>query len=207
MLRRDSLHRFPTAKDADASLTNGPPANPADLAALVDDHICDLASRIHTGDTNDWHQYWNESRGEDPTPKHEEQCRDSLLSDLRTLLPSRAHAEPEGRYTNGNRSDIKVLFGPYHVPVEVKKQSHPGLWTAIRDQLRSKYTSDPVTGGYGIYLVLWFGPEISIPAGPEEAKPASANDLRRQLVDPLTDEELRMISVRVVDVSRPIKKK
>ena len=207
VLRRDSLHRFPTAKDADASLTNGPPANPADLAALVDDHICDLASRIHTGDTNDWHQYWNEPRGEDPTPKHEEQCRDSLLSDLRTLLPSRAHAEPEGRYTNGNRSDIKVLFGPYHVPVEVKKQSHPGLWTAIRDQLRSKYTSDPVTGGYGIYLVLWFGPEISIPAGPEEAKPASANDLRRQLVDTLTDEELRKISVRVVDVSRPIKKK
>ena len=55
------------------------------------------------------------------------------------------------------RADIEAICAGFNVPVEIKKNSHPELWSALRTQLIAGYTNDPATGGYGIYLVLWFG--------------------------------------------------
>lgn len=203
VLRRGSQHAIPTVKSVNDSLKLGHPANVADLFALVDDHLCHLVRGIRSSSTNDWRQYWNEPHGADLTPKHEEQCRDALLSDLRKRLPAGIHAEPEGRYAFENRSDIKVSSKDFHIPVEIKRHEHRDLWSAIRDQLISKYASDPDTGGFGIYLVFWFGAERRFQAPPSGARPTTADGLRAQLAAALSDEELRKISVRVVDVSRP----
>jgi hypothetical protein len=69
-------------------------------------------------------------------------------------------------------------------------------------QLISKYTSDPDTEGYGIYLVFWFGAALTQApaAGP---RPATPEELRRQLEATLTDEEARKISICVIDVADP----
>ena len=61
---------------------------------------------------------------------------------------------------------------------------------------------DSATGGYGIYLVFWFGNE-HMPRAPAGARPASASELRRCLKSTLSDEEARKISVVVVDVTPP----
>ena len=79
------------------------------------------------------------------------------LRDLRPRLPVEVDAQPEGRYANDRRADIRVTCGDFHVAVEIKKNNHPELWSALRSQLIERYTIDPATGGYGIYLVLWFG--------------------------------------------------
>ena len=204
--RRDTLYEHPVPERVVATLSGGTPDNPGDLAALLEDLLEDLACEIRTSNTDDWRQYWNENKRENsPSPKHEDQCRDALLSDLRRMrkLPDGVDAQPEGQYANDRRSDIRVACGAaFNVPVEIKKNQHRDLWTAIHNQLIEHYVSDPNTGGYGIYLVFWFGPEFTKTPPPQGRRPETANDLKERLEETLSDEQKRKITVSVVDVAR-----
>ena len=174
------------------------------MAALLTDKLTELATRIRTTNTDDWLQYWNEDpQGRPVKPKHEEHCRDALLSDLRGLLPDGVVAEPEGEYANDMRADIRVAFGDFNVPVEVKKDRNRQLWSSLNNQLIAKYASDPATGGHGIYLVFWFGGE-GMPAPPQGRPPADAVELRDLLEAQLAPSDKHRISICVVDVS-PVK--
>ena len=134
------------------------PLTRGDLAAFLVNRLEEISLRIRTANTNDWRQYWNEDQYRRPSePKHEDSCRDALLSDLRASLPMGVDSQPEGRYVNDKRSDIRVAYRDFNVPIEAKRNSHRDLWSAMRDQLIAKYASDPATSGYGIYLVFWFG--------------------------------------------------
>ena len=201
---RDASYSHPTIDQVCQTLNGGTPANPGDLAALIMDRLCELADQIRRGNTDDWRQYWNEPHKKSPTPKHEERCRDALLSDLqlRLRLPQGVDAQPEGQYANDKRSDIRVYFGGSNVPVEIKKNSHQKLWSALRDQLIAKYTSTPGTNGYGIYLVFWFGKDLTQPP-PSGTRPTNAEELKTRLEATLSPDEARKISVCVIDVSRP----
>ena len=203
VIRRDASYCHPSVDQIGRTLNGGLPANPGDLAALVLDHLEEIGERIRTGNTDDWHQYWNEGPNRSPRqPKHEDSCRDALLSDLRQRLPRGIDAQPEGQYASDKRSDMRVAYSDFNLPVEVKKNTHRDLWSAPRMQLISKYTSDPDTEGYGIYLVFWFGAACTQApaAGP---RPATPEELRRQLEATLTDEEARKISICVIDVANP----
>ena len=166
-----------------------------------------MAVRIPASNTNDWRQYWNEdSNGQPEDPKNENSCRDALLSDLKERLPEGVDAQPEGRYAYEGRADIRVSHQDFNVPVEVKKNSHPNLWSAPRQQLVARYASDPATGGYGIYLVFWFGKERTQPS-PDGPRPTTPEQLREQLQNTLTPEENRKITVCVIDVGKPDRSK
>lgn len=189
-------------------LKNRQPANPADLAALTMDHLCEIGIGIRRGNTSDWRQYWNihssnVSEQKQPTPKPEDICRDALLSDLRrALAPINVDAEPEGRYADEKRADIRVSHrGGFNVPIEIKKSCSRDLWTAIKSQLIQKYTRDPGTEGYGIYLVFWFGNHKDCrPISDAGPPPGSASELKRRLEDSLSNAERLKISVCVIDV-------
>ena len=201
IIRRDAEYHHPTIEQVRETLNGDAPANPGDLAALLVDRLHKIATRIRTGNTDDWRQYWNEPSGQEPTPKHEDHCRDALLSDLRHCLPPGMDAQPEGQYANDKRADIRVACRDFQVPIEIKKSNNPKLWSAIRTQLIAQYTTDPATGGYGIYLVFWFGREKCQP-GPD-GRPTSAAELEERLRETLSPDEARMISVCVIDVARP----
>ena len=201
VLLRDLTYRQPTIEQVCRTLNDGTPANAGDLAALLNYRFLELARSIRTGNTDDWRQYWNEPRGHDPTPKHEDQCRDALLSALRPCLPAGVDAQPEGQYANDKRADIRVAYRDFEVPVEIKKSKHRQLWSATRDQLIAKYSSAPATGGYGVYLVLWLGKDMT-QAPPEGSIPDDVDELRTRLLEALSDAERRKISVVVIDVSR-----
>ena len=203
VIRRDAEYRHPDAKQVCQTLRDGPPANAADLAALVMDRLREIAVQIRTGNTDDWRQYWNEnSYGRPCSPKPENSCRDALLSDLRQRLPHGADAQPEGEYANDRRSDIRVSCRDFQVPVEVKRNKHRELWRACKDQLIKQYTSDPATNGYGIYLVFWFGKDHTQPP-PSGTRPDSPTVLEEQLKATLSEDGARKISVCVIDVSNP----
>ena len=67
-------------------------------------------------------------------------------------------------------------------------------------QLIKKYTREPGTGGFGVYLVLWFGANFT-QAALDGRRPATPQELQFLLEDTLTVEQKRKISVCVIDVS------
>ena len=202
-LRRDAEYRHPTLQLACETLAGGPPANACDLAALTVDAIDSIARRIRTSNTNEWRQYWNEAQHGIPSnPKVEGACRDAFLAALRPLLPESVRAEPEGQHLNQNRADLAITSAEFSVPVETKKNGHRDLWSAINKQLVAKYTLDSATGGYGIYLVFWFGAEHQRKRA-DGARPTEPKELEDLLRRSLSEDQARRIQVRVVDVCRP----
>ena len=203
VIRRDALFSHPSPEEVNNTLNGGTPANPRDLAALLYDKLAEVGLRIRTDNTDDWRQYWNvDSYGRPQNPKPEDSCRDAMLSDLRLILTQGIDAQPEGQYANDRRSDIRASYTDFNVPVEIKKNTHSDLWTAIHDQLIPFYTSDPATAGYGIYLVFWFGPGFTTAAPPEGASPTNIDDLKNKLENTLCAEQTQKISVCVIDVSQ-----
>ena len=203
VLRRNVCYRHPDIDAARRSLDGRQSANPADLAAVTMEALSEITTNIRHGSTNDWRQYWIPDEGErQEKPRDENDCRDAVLSDLQYKLgPLEIDAAPEGRYADEKRADIRVSYGGFNVPVEIKKSIHRNLWSAIRNQLVAKYTRDPTAGGCGIYLVFWFGKELCQP--PESgSRPSTASELEERLRGTLTPEEARLISVCVIDVAR-----
>ena len=187
------------------TLQNSPPSSAADLAAITVEVLERLANRIRNGETNDWCQYWHRDpkTGTPPKPLHENDCRDVFLSDMQKMLRDyRIDAQPEGRYAEEKRTDIRVSYGSdIAVPIEIKKNSDRRIWRGISEQLVPKYTRDPRADSYGIYLVFWFGPaymRIVPPEGDIPDKPGELKILLEKLSDPERGGRIRVV---VIDVS------
>ncbi len=207
-VRREVGFRHPRIGQVISTLNNAAPANAGDLAALTRYHFHDMAKEIRNGNTDDYKQYWDLESGtvRPDRPKHEDACRDVFLSNLqKRLAPLGVDAQPEGRYADAKRADIRVSVGGdqgFAVPVEIKKNTHPDLWSAIRNQLIARYTRDPCADGYGIYLVFWFGADRT-QSPPSGKRPGSAVELEDRLRESLSADENRRISACVIDVSNP----
>ena len=203
--RREAGFTYSDASRVVETLENLQPANPADLAAVTVAHLNSIAGSIVDGNTSDWKQYWNidgYSRPENPHP--ENACRDTLLSHLRhRLQPLGIDAQPEGRYANDKRADIRVSYSGFSIPVEIKKSCSRDLFSALREQLIARYSRDPDSAGHGIYIVFWFGVTDGcrpVPMG-NGARPENACELEIQLKATLSAEEKMKIQILVIDVS------
>ena len=204
--RREAEFRHCDIQEVVGVLDNRSSANVADLTALVVSVIEELSKQIRDGNTSVWRQYWNvDSHGRPQEPRPENTCRDTLLYDLCDRVKRLGiDAQPEGRYAEDKRADIRVSFGNFNVPVEIKRSCHSDLWTAIRDQLITKYSRDPGAEGYGIYLVFWFGDtEKCRPTSGPDSTPQNGMELKSGLLDTLSASERRKIFVCVIDVSKP----
>ncbi len=198
---RDASYRHPELGHLHRAFNDREPANAGDLAALVHDRLSAVAADLRTRNTDDWRQYWNEDAyGRPRKPKHEHSCRDALLSRLRPTLPADVDAQPEGQYAGDKRADIRIAYGACNVPVEIKKDRNPRLWSALQSQLIERYTRGTERGGYGIYLVFWFG-QGGMPAPPTGTRPTTPAELQERLEGTLTAEEALKIAVLVIDVS------
>lgn len=208
-LARDAAFRHPSPEELSAALDDGPPTSAADLAALVVDRLLEIGDDLRGGDANPWRLFWNETGpGREPAEtKHEDSCRDALLSLLRAALPEGVKVWPEGRHADDRRSDLRVTYGNFAVPVEIKKNTHRKVWSSASRQLAARYATDPAADGYGIYLVLWMDPARTSPA-PEGRRPKSPEEMEERLrkglvLDGLPPTDARKISVCVLDVRRP----
>ena len=201
VVRRDARYEPPTPRTVLAVLDDGPPASAGDLRELVVDRLERIAGEIRATNANLWRQFWNEDRERPEGSKHENACRDALLALLRVRLPDGCDAQPEGQYAGNRRADLRVSYGEWNVPVEIKKNRHSDLWRAVRNQLLPRYANDPATEGLGIYLVLWFGAWRTAVA--ENGRPGTPDALREHLLAELTPEERRRAAVVVMDVTPP----
>ena len=203
IVNRDASYRHRTIDEIQGTLDNRAPANAADLAALLFVRLADIEADVRGGSSDGWRQFWSNDHDDlRRTPKVENSCRDAVLAALQTRLPPGVDAVPEGHYAADKRADIRASCSGFNVPVEIKRNSDPNLWSALRTQLIRSYTTDPDTEGYGIYLVLWFGADKT-KRDPNGTRPTTPGELEQQLKSTLTPDEARKISVIVMDVTKP----
>ena len=200
---RDAGYAPASVERVAETLRGGRPTNAADLVVLVADHLDDLGADLRGGDENAWRDFWNEdSHGRPVSPKPENSCRDAVLGALRRRLGGRIDVLPEASHARGARSDLRVSCDGMAVPIEIKREGHPGLWTAVSEQLIPKYTTLPAADGHGIYLVLWFGGD-HVGKGPSDRRPTTPEDLRKALEEAPPHDGESKIQVRVLDVTSP----
>ena len=202
---RDASFIQPSIESVVSTLSNNKPANAADLMALTLDHLEILGTGIRNNNTNDYRQYWNTDKFNKPdNPKVEDACRDALLSDLKTQLEKlNINAEKEGYFVEDKRSDIKISYMDSYrivIPIEIKRDNHLDVWKALWSQLIEQYTRDPEAQDHGIYVVFWFGTGKT-PPPPTGRKPSTADEMKKTLLDMMTEEEKRLIGLCVIDCS------
>jgi hypothetical protein len=213
--------KFKAAEPAEVAgvLSNKLPANSADLRALVVWHLKDIEKNLHGANNASTRQFWHwEMKNKHRLPKSpfdENECRDVLQRELEARLkPLNIHVEREPSSAADTRADMRVklpdLGHRIALPIEVKKEDHRKLWTAWRDQLQRKYTTDPAANGFGLYLVLWFGhsPKQAPEGGStrrasDGTKPICATHLQDLLVERIPLEHRHQIAVHVMDLSWP----
>lgn len=133
-------------------LLKGEPANHDDLQALLLDELEALQERIRNSSTNDILPYWNGK-----APHDENYCRDRISSAINPYIERyNVRAHTEGTMPDSNRCDLLNTHDLMNLPIEIKGQWHPDIWTAAEEQLQN-YTREYHSDGRGIYLVLWFG--------------------------------------------------
>jgi hypothetical protein len=189
-------------------LLNGPPANLADLQALVLDHCRDLNNEITNRNIDIYKQFWNEkSHARISSPRSEETSRDILVGMLQARLrPLNVTVEPEGHMAGDKRVDVSVALDHRKTMMEWKRDYHPDVWHAYESQLDRLYTPDPDASGYGIYGVFWFGSRRPrrMPARPDGGRPPeSAAEMQNILTEMISAEKREKLGVIVIDVSGP----
>lgn len=199
--RRDEEYTPPTINAVAKILSNSYPSSVKDLQAVILDHLDDLQRYVTNADTGGWEAFW-----ESDHPKIENVCRDRLLDLLRPRLPGAIELFPELPMPAHNRVDIYATILGQGLPIELKGQWHPEVWSASKTQLDEKYARDWRTGGLGIYVVLWFG-KVSgknLPRRPDGTPiPTSPSELQTMLLEALGEGERSRIDVIVFDVSKP----
>lgn len=122
-----------------------------------------------------------------------------LRLENRQVIPIR-----EGYMKNDNRCDIvfsKLINGRRKIlPVEVKGQWHPELYSAFDTQLNRLYTIHPDAEGQGIYLVLWFGTNEKV-ANRKSHDINSAEELSLNIQKQMPEELKHRIDIFVLNLS------
>ena len=198
--RRDATFHLPSIDEVANVLANRSPANSRDLLALFLDHLRIFEAKVHGDNTNLLRLFRRDDR---KTPKIENECRDIILINMRDrLLGLGVHLEKEAQAAHGTRADMRLeriqVNRRITVPIEIKKEDNPELWSAWRTQLRT-YTRDPASEGIGIYLVLWFG--VRPRATPEGVRPLTPRHLLELLSAMIPESDRQRLSVFVLDLS------
>ncbi|UVH57190.1 hypothetical protein NWF24_30855 [Variovorax paradoxus] len=201
-------------------LLNKAPANARDMAELVRDHLKQLAQRIQFEESNWLENFYRPAAvgktrksgaGKVPQatkPKIENDCRDLVHGLLRDrVLPLNVQIEKESYAAGDKRADLQATTiadgRRIIVPIEVKKDDHPEVWAAWRNQLAARYTSNPAAEGIGVYLVLWFGHGST--RAPGGVKPTSAEQMAGLLNALIPAERRAHIVGLVIDLSRDLR--
>jgi hypothetical protein len=187
----------PDPVDVAKVLENGPPASPADLVALLACHLQSLQESLR-GDPEHLVRWFY--RDDQVTPRDENKCRDVLCDRLKGGLEKlRVDVVSEARFADDKRCDLKcscwIGTRQVSVPIEIKKDSHPEVWTAWETQL-PRYTNEPSNCGHAIYLVLWFGHRASC----ADSAGAARSLLQKRVAQ---HERGRTITVCVMDLTLP----
>lgn len=191
----------PTLSQLKATLSNSPPQSANDIQAIMVDEIKKLQAKLNGHPLNIVNNFYSHNGN----PKSENDCRDQMLIAMGDL-PFGIQMPPEVAMPQGNRSDAAFVYGQIAVPFEAKGQWHKEVWSAASTQLDKLYCSDYKSGTKGIYVVFWFGREVTQkkPKTPPKGTkmPTTALEMQAALVTLIPIERRDDIAVVVLDLTR-----
>jgi hypothetical protein len=181
------------------------PHSSSDLQAWMLEELVVVQAKITSDDVDSWRGFY---RDNGTTPKDEERCRDHLLALLRQGSEGVVF-EPETHVAADREVDITCATLDARLPIEIKGQWHRTLWTAADDQLDRFYTPDHRAGGFGIYLVLWFGKQtdrhfVMKSPGAGITAPSSAQEMAEMIQERSLSFAQGRVKVVVLDLSREV---
>ena len=197
--RVEAEWRSPDLDTVIAAIADRTPTTAAQFLAVLVDELAVVQAKIRGSDI-DWYRDFFAG----VAPAIEEHCRDTIIKMFGTL-PFGIKALPEGQLADAKRCDILCLLGDMMIPIEIKGQWHPDLWTAADRQLDLLYTNDH-RAERGIYLVLWFGPGTTkrLKAPPDGvASQNNADALRDAMVGLSASTGDGRTEILVLDITRP----
>lgn len=179
------------------------PTSQADLQTVVLEALDRVQARVRSDPTDCRRGFFMD---DGLTPKEEEDCNDHLTVLLSAEEPD-VHFDPEFHVGADREVDIACTVGRVRIPIEAKGQWHRDLWHAAEQQLGGQQAVDHRAGGYGIYLVYWFGADCpkSLQGPPRGIKrPDNAQEIEESLSARLRASGWTNLRVRVLDLSRMI---
>lgn len=170
------------------------------LRQLVIQELCNYQQDIIGGEYNPGKRFYEKGERLD-----EPRCTEIIAERLSLKLQSQnIDVIPEHQLHASKRSDFtvgKLIRGKRRLLVtEVKGQWHKKLYEAASDQLSRLYAIHPDAEQQGIFLVIWFGPDIEV-AGSKKHGIRSAEQLRLEIERKLPPDLIGLIDVFVLDVS------
>lgn len=202
--RRKNLLRQFAAPNSDVVcqlLDSNRVATVEDLRALVVEELRAAEKWFRDGETDPIDAFYVDGEHVD-----ENTARNRIVDrlDLR-LRPLDVVLSIESAMARSNRCDFTAVssIGGRRtcLVVEVKGQWHRELFEAAATQLHKRYSHHPDAAEQGIYLVLWFGPEVHV-AGRTTSGIQTASELEDAISRRLPDSLAGAVDVIVLDVSR-----
>ena len=201
LIRSEHLYVAPTINEIKAVINNDEPQSISDLQTVILDELSIVQAKIISDDAESWRGFFNDQG----KPFDEERCRDHLIGLLRQGEKKITY-EPEAHVSGDKEVDITCAVGKIRLPIEIKGQWHPNLWTGADNQLNKLYATDWRAEGRGIYLVLWFGErsdnkKLKTP-GRGKLKPTTPHQLQEMLVLNSRPAQEGKINIVVLDCNR-----
>jgi hypothetical protein len=207
-LRRQHSYKKPNFQQTLNTINNQKPVNHQDLLALTIDHLDSLETELRNDNFNGYKYFWNEKQHEVTFPKPEDAARDVLIDQFRTKLSDlEISVEPESLMANSKRVDIILSANGMKLPIEIKRDYHPDVWTACEAQLKELYTTLTQANGHGVFLVFWYGEKrgktnkIKLPPTTSKQRPTSAKGMQKMLEALVSSNNRHCIKIKVFDVS------
>lgn len=153
-----------------------------ELYALVLDMIGEIRPEIEGGQDDLKHLCWIFQNKKAIAPAQETNLQIILAREIRkSRLRSRIVGNREVSVTDENQPDLKVETIIENgmaavIYIEVKRQMHAEIFTAIESQLANKYLIDPQSR-YGIYFVGWYGDSEEFWKAPQKDIKAACGDI------------------------------
>ncbi|NUF39274.1 hypothetical protein HUN22_16670, partial [Acinetobacter lactucae] len=200
-IRVESLYTPPTIEQIKAISEDLPPQSISDLQAFILEELAVVQAKIRSDDAESWRGFYDDNA----KPYKEERCRDHLIGLLRQGSNEVVY-EVEVHEADDKEADIGCTVGQLRLPIEVKGQWHPELWTGADNQLNKLYAQDWRAEGRGIYLVLWFGLRTDNKKLKSRGKgkpiPTAADQLKEMLIESSQAAKTGQIEIVVLDITR-----
>lgn len=201
---RDAHYQAPRLVDLLNTFQNKAPENCKDLKSLILELLGEIQSKVKSSELDSYKMFYKDGNDKNPKNPHgENYCRDRLADLLKPYIePYQFRLDTEKDMPDDKRADLVCNSSQIQLPIEVKGQWHPSLWTAMNDQLGDLYLKEYQSQGQGIYLIFYFGETLTKkPKSNNVYKPQNALQLQEYLTVCIEEKYKQGIDVFVMDLS------